>query len=106
MEKIESSLLDLPSLCHDRYWETLRDLCAAKLTIVVSSGNDKAMTMAEAQVFELETIPYGKYAGMQVQEVPTRYWVSLTESEFGERVKRYVKSERFQSLHRQSEHGQ
>ena len=87
--------------CYDtppRFWELLRDYCETKLPPKPPVVDRlPALTESEAIYTEELEMPYGKYAGQAVGEVPCEYLIFLTEGdEFSKRLKRYVKSQRFQ----------
>jgi hypothetical protein len=81
-----------------RFWETLAAIAASKLPPVAPPlERHPPLTDQEAIRFEAMPMPYGKHAGDCVGEVPCDYLLFLTEGdEFSQRLKRYVKSKRFQ----------
>lgn len=83
-----------------RFWEILADF-------VDEHGNGKevfnplhpnVMTETEAKAFGQVIIPWGKYKGDMVCDVPTDYWIALTGSRFYRQLLRYVKTDYFQRL--------
>lgn len=49
------------------------------------------MSDMQAKAFESERVPFGKYEGWIVRNVPLSYWVSLTDpSDWIKEVRRYV----------------
>ena len=49
------------------------------------------MSDMQARAFERERVPFGKYEGWMVREVPLSYWVSLTDpSNTIKAVRRYI----------------
>lgn len=92
------SLVELAGEQSARFWETLRDLAASKLPPVQPPIDRYPPLMEQEAVrFEALPMPYGKYAGETVGEVPCDYLLFLTEGdEFSQRLRRYVRSKRFQ----------
>lgn len=81
-----------------RFWEVLAGLVNAKLPPPPAPVDRyPPMTEQEAIRFEAELLPYGKHAGTSVGLVDVGYLLFLTEGdEFSKRLRRYVKSQRFQ----------
>lgn len=81
-----------------RFWETLRDLAIGRLPPApVTVDRNPPMDDQEAIRFEASPVPYGKHSGESVGVVPCDYLLFLTEGDmFSQRLKRYVKSKRFQ----------
>ena len=92
------SLIELAGDQPERFWETLRNLAAAKLPPVPPPiDRYPPMDETEAIRFEASPVPYGKHSGEQVGMVPCDYLLFLTEGDmFSQRLRRYVKSKRFQ----------
>lgn len=80
-----------------RFWEVLKGICDGKLPKPTPAPERwPPLSQAEALRFEATPMPYGKYQGQPVGEIPTDYLLFLTEGdEFSQRLKRYVKSPRF-----------
>lgn len=86
-----------------RFWEIVSNelvkLVRAKLpSLVEPIPVDKypAFTEQQARAFERETVPYGKFKGKYVGEVPPDYLLFLTEGdEFSKQLRRYVKTKTF-----------
>ena len=93
-EEIFAFIGDKPA----RFWETLFALAADKLPKAPEQVDRfPPMTEQEAIHFESQSVPYGKYAFTEVGCVPPDYLLFLTEGdEWSKRLKRYVKSKRFQ----------
>jgi hypothetical protein len=89
-----------------RFWETVATAAAEQIGMVLcddSPGGDKAMSEEAAMRFESTYVPPGKkYAGSLVLDVDPKFWLYITEDEFYQKVRRYVKSARF--LRRQDLH--
>lgn len=87
--------------CYDtpqRFWEIIAEHAAKKLPAKPAPVDPlPAMTEGEAIAFESREVPYGKWAGYEVGQVDCEYLIFLTEGdEFSKRIRRYVKSKRFQ----------
>ena len=82
----------------ERFWECLKEICDSHLPKPPEHVERfPAMTESEAMRFEAVPMPYGKHASDAVGIVPCDYLLFLTEGdEFSQRLKRYVKSKRFQ----------
>jgi hypothetical protein len=82
-----------------RFWEVLAGLVNTKLPPKPAQvDRNPPMNDQEAIRFEAEPLPYGKHAGTLVGVVDVGYLLFLTEGdEFSKRLRRYVKSQRFQS---------
>lgn len=94
------ALLELAGEQPERYWRTLVELATAKLPKVedppILFGPKAAMNDAQAAKFEREEMPFGKHQGELIADVPPRYLLWLTESEFTATMRRYLGSDRFQ----------
>ena len=92
-----------------RFWETLANIAADKcgrgvaiLPKHVIEGNAAdRMTDNEAAEFERSSVPFGKYAGQPIGDVPCSYWTYVTESEFNRNLIRYLRSKTFQQRREQ-----
>jgi len=86
-----------------RYWECLIELAKGKLPPKPEPVDPcPAMSDFEAARFENTLVPYGKFDGKFVGDVDPSYLLFLTEGdEWSKKLRRYVKSDRFQR--RQSE---
>jgi hypothetical protein len=81
-----------------RFWEVLGESVSAKLP-PNPQPVDRFPPMGEQEAarFEIVALPYGKHRGEMVGNVPCDYLLFLTEGdEFSQRLRRYVKSKRFQ----------
>lgn len=68
------------------------------------AGNESPMNERMAIKFERETMEWGKYKDEHIGMIETEYLVWLTEGNtFIDRLKRYVKSERFKNRQRSGE---
>lgn len=81
------------------FWRRLLENVCAVLppeyhpTRVVEKGPLAAMTDEEARAFERETVPFGKYLGDLVGNVPLSYFDWLEgERDFRQDVKRYLRN--------------
>lgn len=92
------ALLSLAGEQSQRFWEIVADYAASKLPPKpVPVDRYPPMTEQEAMHFEEESMPYGKHQGGLVGMIDVDYLLFLTEGdEFSKRLKRYVKSKRFQ----------
>lgn len=81
-----------------RFWELMAQYANGKLPPAPAPVDpNPALTEQEAIRFEAVPVPYGKWMGYTVGEVECDYLLFLTEGdEFSKRLKRYVKSKRFQ----------
>lgn len=80
----------------DRCWERLAEIAAAKVGKKVVACDDIKMNKANALNFEKLSIPFGRYAGVAIRDIPIGYFVSITESSFNEQLKQYMRSDHFQ----------
>lgn len=63
----------------------------------IADGNQSdRMNDAEARQFERTIVPFGKYAGEPVGDVPVAYWTFVTESQFNRDLIRYMRSDAYQ----------
>lgn len=89
------------SLCGgqtERFWECLEELARAERKELPVDSAPQVMTDSEAISFEKSELPYGKYSGLEVGEVPLDYLLFLAEGDqFTKRLKKYVASPMFQS---------
>ena len=85
-----------------RFWgmmaEKVTDMTGQTFTKEPDAIAVDPMTDTEARKFEGERIPAGcgKHGGEVVGDVPTLYWISINDSEFSKKVRRYVMSPWFQ----------
>lgn len=97
----------MAELCGDqteRFWEVLANIaasrCGKKLAVlpaaIVDGNADARMDDAEAARFERTPVPFGKYAGEMVGDVPVAYWTYVTESAFNRDLIRYMRSNAYQ----------
>jgi uncharacterized protein (DUF3820 family) len=61
------------------------------------------MTDAPAAAFEKTPMPFGKYQGEPVGDVPVDYLIWMTEGDFTTTMRRYLASERFQRRQAEAE---
>lgn len=98
--KAAAELVDLAGEQPPHFWECLAKLATAKLPAKeepsILFGPKAAMNDAQAATFERSAMPFGKYEGEQIADVPARYLLWLTESEFTATMRRYLASDRFQ----------
>jgi hypothetical protein len=88
-----------------RFWEELARLAGEKLP-AKPAGYDPLAPMDEQEAirFEASEMPYGVHIGQQIGMIEARYIGWLAENEFTTKLRRYVKSARFQQ--RQAEEGE
>lgn len=87
-----------------RYWECLKELCEARIALLMPGNQPKevvpegALSTEEAVDFHGNVqFPAGKFAGSLVCEVPCEYILWWLEgNEFNKRLRRYAKSRVFQ----------
>lgn len=87
-----------------RFWEVLASIavqkCDKALMVVPKPVADaqhaERMNEAEAWQFERSIVPFGKYAGEPVYDVPISYWTFVTESDFNRQLIRYMRSDAYQ----------
>ena len=96
--KEAEALLELAGEQPQRFWEVIAAAAISKLPPrPLPPDRYPPMSEQEAIRFENESLPYGKHAGRPVGEVEFSYLLFLTEGdEFSKKLRRYVKSERFQ----------
>lgn len=87
------------------YWAVLGAMCHDKLppAAFVAPGArpdpNPPLTEVGAIAFEARKMPFGKYAGTEVGQVPPDYLAWLVENdgdEFKKTLRKYLKSDRFQ----------
>lgn len=96
--KEAEALVELAGEQPRRFWEVLAELAVSKLPPKpVLPERDPPMTEQEALYFEEQSMPYGKHQGGLVGMVEPSYLLFLTEGDaFSKKLRRYVKSKRFQ----------
>jgi hypothetical protein len=79
------------------FWEVLRDLAIGKLPPVPAPVDPcPPMDDQEAANFELWIMPYGKYGGKTMGEIPVGYMCWFADGdEVVKAARRYVRSRRF-----------
>lgn len=77
------------------FWEKIAEHAAACCRDHSKEPEPEGMTYEEAYRFEDEAVPYGVHAGRAVGDVRPGYWLHLTESHFGRKLTRYLRSKRF-----------
>ena len=91
-------LLSCRELDSDLFWLTMQEHVNAiveQRCPKQSLDRDQPMDNMEATVFERAWMPWGKHAGVPVGEVPLDYLLAITESDFGTKMKRYLRSDLF-----------
>ena len=96
--KTVTALLELAGEQPEKFWRLLIEVVSEKLPPKPTPvARHPPMTEQEAIHFESGTMPYGKHEGRLVGCVEPDYLLFLTEGdEFSKRLRRYVKSKRFQ----------
>lgn len=80
----------------ERFWEVLASEVAARLgKVLVDDGPAFRMNEKEAERFEQQVLPWGKYKGEKVGEVDLSYVLLLTEGDFTRQLIRYARSQTF-----------
>lgn len=98
------AITEIPAEGERRYWETLSNLIAKRLPPPPVDEASKPMTDIQAWHYETDTVmPWGKYAGKSIIDVPIDYLVWLAESPdpFRVELRRYLASERIRREVRQ-----
>lgn len=96
----EELLTELPPLAHSRFWETLAAYTMQKCGWTPENKlavRPAPLTYDEAIAFEQQIVPFGKYAGQRVGDVPATYWTYITEGDFNRNLSRYLASDHFRS---------
>ena len=91
-------LLSCREMDDDLFWLKLQEHVNATVEQRcprLSLDRDPPMDAMEAAVFERAWMPWGKFAGTPVGEVPIAYLLAITESDFGNKMKRYLRSDLF-----------
>jgi len=80
-----------------RFWEALRSMCEARLPPEPTPVDPyPPMDDKEAANFERREMPYGKYVGKAMGEIPVSYMCWLVEGDaMVKAARRYVRSKRF-----------
>ena len=87
------SALELIGEQPPRFWELLAEHCATKLPAKPAPVSPEPMGDSEAYRFEQSTIPFGKYQGEAVVDVPLGYLIRLTEDDLWlDKLRRYLAS--------------
>lgn len=105
--KARGDAMQMIDLCGEqpsRFWEVLArmaaDRCDKAIGVlpkaIVDGHSENKMNATEAQEFERVTVPFGKYAGQCVGDVPMSYWLWVTESDWNRDLIRYLRSDTFQ----------
>lgn len=79
------------------YWRIIREYAANQLPAELNAS--APMTDKEVDKFNKEIVPYGKYKGHTVGNVPMNYldWLVGERDEFKEQLKRYLQNESVRS---------
>lgn len=88
-----------------RFWERLIELCRDKLPSkeTPESMANRPMSDREAIAFERLELEWGKYKGVEIGCVDAEYLVFLVEGDkMKEKLKRYVRSDRFRARQKES----
>ena len=95
---IPDILKDYRKVDETRFFTILAEFAAARVGKVVRSPakEEEPMDHFEACTFEQTVVPYGKYAGKRISEVPPGYWIYLHEGDFPKHLRRYLTSQTFQ----------
>lgn len=94
---------DFPESRLIRFWETVRDMAAARLPAKPEPPAPRGlrpMSAAQAQLFAQELMPFGAHKGKRVECVPAHYLIWLVEEKvdrFSLFLMRYVNSDYFQA---------
>ena len=103
-EEIFREISDLVGEQSDHFWKVLADLINVKMAPKQQQEpitKQKAMSDRMAKAFEESLMPWGKYKGKPIGEVPTEYLVFFVEEDrFKERLARYIKSNVFKDRQR------
>jgi len=80
-----------------RFWEALKECCESRLPEPERPVDPyPPMDDKEAANFERWIMPYGKYGGKEIGEIPVGYMCWLTEGDaVVKNARRYVRSKRF-----------
>lgn len=82
-----------------RFWEILASLIANENPRPQAAANEDPMSDEEARNFEKITMPYGQFKDKPIGDVPVNYFANLFSlTPFNKRLRRYVRSHRFQSF--------
>ena len=88
-----------PGLSAARFWQVLGEAIIEKTgPSIIPPTMSGEMTKAEAREFSETIVPWGKYKGEKVRDVPTAYWLAMTESEFYLKLRRFVRTPLFAML--------
>lgn len=79
-----------------RFWENIVTLAQDQLPKAPEAlgGDDKPMTADERLAFERTGMPFGKYTGRRIEDVPLDYlfWLEAESGKFLRRLRRYLAS--------------
>jgi hypothetical protein len=101
LNELVPELLDgVAPISMQRFWETIARYAAAKIGCVIVEDTPSVAPMSEdeAMRYEATRVPFGQYQGVLVREVPPQYWLIITESQFHVKLRRYMRSSRFERL--------
>lgn len=93
----------VPSDAQGAFWDELHKMLPETADKVVSPKPDEPFTDRQARAWGRTTMPFGKYAGQCIDEVPIDYLEMLCDPQpFIRSLKRYLASQRIQSESDQS----
>lgn len=89
LELIYETDSTIPDHCHDHFMESFRVLFEKRPE---GSAAAEPMTCQEAANFNLVKMPYGKYAGMHIADIPLTYldWLIGQKDDIKEKISRYL----------------
>ena len=100
-------LLSLREMDDDLFWvkmlEHVQAIVDQRLPPVVIESPNGPMRDDEAIEFESALMPFGKFVGVPVGEVPADYLLAITDSKFNRRMLRYVACPRFAARQEESD---
>lgn len=79
-----------------RFWWNLQELLIEKFPTPQRelAGQARPMTDAEAKSFGAEKIPFGKFSGRRIDDVPLSYLHWYADQSFQDDLRKYLDSER------------
>jgi len=80
-----------------RFWEELVRIAVSHLPQTTASKSDTKtgpMTDAEAKLFGSQSMPFGEFAGMKIDNVPLPRLEWYAEQDFVDQLRRYMQSNR------------
>lgn len=80
-----------------RFWETIASLAAAKIGKHLADAPPAQMTDGQACAFAATGMPFGRYEGDLIRDIPDSYWHWLQYGEWSTQLRQYLNSPYYQN---------